>query len=103
MEIKNLFKKENKQFVTAKEAFESTKEPQLKNVIRNINESRQAGRTSTYVADNEELHSETIEALLSKGYDVEITHYNNPIGFEWINEVFWNKKASGKIRKSKEE
>ncbi len=93
MKSKNLFKNENKQFVTAKEAFESTKEPQLENVIKEINESRRRGVTKVYVGKDEELHRETIEALLSKGYDIEITHYNNAIGCEWFNEVFWDKKA----------
>lgn len=99
--IKNLLKKGNKQFVTAKEAFESTKEPQLENVIKKINAARKSGSTYTYVNNNEELHSETIEALLVKGYDIEITHYSeSDIG--WYNKVCWDKNASGKISKREE-
>lgn len=98
MKIRKLFRKKDEQFVTAKEAFESTKAPQLKKAIEKINESRQRGSMSTYVGDNEELHSETIDALLKKGYDVEVTHYDHADGLEWFNKAFWDSKASGKIR-----
>lgn len=55
---------------------------------------------SAFVGNNEELHKETLEALLDKGYDVMITHFDNGIGgFEWFNKVFWDKEASGKFRK----
>lgn len=43
-----LKKRNNHQLVTAKEAFESTKAPQLENVIREIDESR-GGRKHTYI------------------------------------------------------
>lgn len=99
MNIKKIFKKKDVQLVTAKKAFESTKQPQLEKVIKEINESRQRGRMSAYVGDNEELHKETIEALLNKGYDITITHYSNSDFMEWFNRVFWDKEASGKIRK----
>lgn len=57
------------------------------------------GNTRTYVCHSEELHKETIDFLLSKGYDIEISHWtNSAIGEEWFNKVAWGKNASGKIR-----
>lgn len=92
--------KKNYQLVTAKEGFESTKAPQLERVIREINESRERGHTYTYVANEEKLHQETIDFLLDKGYDLEISHHKDSmLGREkWFNEVHWNSEASGRFQ-----
>lgn len=87
--------------VTASEAFESTKAPQLQKAIAGINSARRNGLTHTYVGDQERLHAETIKMLLESGYDISI-HRHGPNDFEsratWFNEVFWDKSASGIIR-----
>lgn len=92
--------KKNYQLVTAKEAFESTKAPQLERVIREINERREEGRVWTYVNGEEELHKETIDFLLDKGYDLKISRHKDGILERemWFNEVHWDSKASGRFQ-----
>lgn len=105
MKIKNLLSRKVKEkkdlpLLTAKEAFESTKEPQLRKVIEKINACRKEGKLSAFICD-EELHQETIDALLEKGYDLSMS-YSNIEEFEhYFNEALWDKRASGKIRKDK--
>lgn len=91
---------EGGKLITAREAFESTKAPQLENAIREINEKIASGHMYTYVGDHEKLHQETIDALLEKGYDLKISHFENDD--MWFNQVFWDDEASGKMRKTKE-
>lgn len=104
MNIKGLFskkedKKEDVYLVTAKKAFESTKEPQLRRVIEKIDECRKLGMMKAYICE-EELHQETIDVLLEKGYDLSMRRSNiMELGDNYyFNEVFWDKDASGKIR-----
>lgn len=82
--------------VPAKEAFESTKEPQLRSVIAEINNARKNGRCSTIIM-GEKFHKETIEAVLEAGYDV----CTNDTGDICFNHIFWDEAASGKIRETK--
>lgn len=110
--IKHLFTKEqvnNQTFnqedtilVDAHEAFESTKQPQLRNTIKKINDNRGSGWTYTYLDTHEgKPHIETISALLEKGYDVSISKSRGCLGDEpnWFNKVYWDDCASGIIRR----
>lgn len=91
-------KKEEKDFtlVSAKDAWESTKEPQLKNVIAEINEARIRGNQKAYVSHDTKLHQETVDILLKEGYDLRTTTYDNSESI--FNEVFWDENACGKFR-----
>lgn len=80
--------------ISAKEAWESTKAPQLKNCIQEINKARKAGRTHCYVGGMERLHRETIDALLNVGYDIHVSYYNN-MTEGWFNEVRFTPKETG--------
>lgn len=88
-------KKIEKVLVSAKEAFESTKEPQLRNAIKKIDECRKIGMMSAYI-DDCKLHQETIEALLSRGYDISMKYFETMN--HWSNVVYWDEKATGAIR-----
>lgn len=87
--------------VSAKEAFESTKQPQLENLAAEINRQRSEGHTRMVSENKEKLHMETLRKLLAKGYDLSVTKRNAGLGGipEWVNEVFWDENASGAIRK----
>lgn len=88
-------RKLEKVLVSAEEAFESTKEPQLRNAIKKIDDCRKVGMMSAYL-DECKLHQETIDALLNKGYDISMKHYETPN--HWSNIVYWDEEASGIIR-----
>lgn len=97
LNIKEIIDMKNveKVLVNAKEAFESTKKPQLLNVIEKIDECRSRGKMYTYLDENK-LHQETIEALLSRGYDISMKYFESMN--HWSNVVYWDEKASGTIR-----
>lgn len=86
----------------AKIALELTKEPQLKQCIKQINDAIARGNTMTYVGDKEKLHKETIEYITGLGYDIKVLCYKErPDDIyrrrdEYFNEVFWNEGTTGK-------
>ena len=87
---------------TAREAWENTKEPQLKNCINQINSATKSGSTHTYIGDREKLHDETIAYLTGLGYDIKTTLYKAKPGEnflrerdEYFNEVFWHEGTTG--------
>lgn len=86
----------------AKEAFELTKTPQLKQCIREINDAIQVGHMRTYLGNHEKLHNETVAYLTAMGYDVKVVCYKERAGNimrdrdEYFNEVFWGEGTTGK-------
>lgn len=85
---------------TAKECYELTKDPQLKNCIKKIREAVESGKTYAYIGDNEQLHEETKEFLLSRGFDLSICSYSGICedgSKDYFNKCIFDKNASGKI------
>ena len=90
--------------ISAKNAYESTKTPQMINAIAKINETRKTGRTSAYICDRDKPSEELIETLIAAGYDISIKVYkrNNTWSAsnyrdEYFTIVYFDNKASGKI------
>jgi len=86
------------QLISATEAYEKAKVPQQKRVVKEIEEAIRMGRTETHVCFLEKLFKETIDFIISNGYDliVEISPTENGRGISIYNRVFWGENASGK-------
>lgn len=87
---------------SAKIALERTKEPQLRNCIRSIQDAVDCGKTRTYIENGEKLHAETIKYLTDKGYNVKVSCFkeNNDRLLrrerdEYFNEAYWGEDANG--------
>ncbi len=96
-------KEKSLQLLTAKEALEITKsqytdEVQLQQVTEEINKRLEyrSGVTHAFIGGSKKLYKETINSLLNKGYDLYMSYSEE--SSSWDNIVYWDEKASGKIR-----
>ena len=83
--------------VSAKDAYESTKTPQIMKAVENINEARQRGTTMTYICDRDKPCDELLNMLTSAGYDVHIHMFEHGPLPEFFTQAIWNSDVSGKV------
>lgn len=80
--------------VSAKEAWESTKKPELYRTTNAINEARKQGDKYIYMS-SKTPHEETLITLLAVGYDIHANYFKH--SQEFSVTVSFNKTATGNL------
>lgn len=93
-------KKNSPKLLSAKKAFKMVEQkPQLERAIEEINKSIYINKTNSYICSDEKLQKETIDSLLSAGYDLRISFLKSSSSDRgnWSNICYFDEKCSGKI------
>lgn len=95
-----VMKKNSPKLLEAKKAFKMIEQkPQLERAIEEINKSIYINNKHAYICNNEKLQKETIDSLLSAGYDLRISFLKSSSSDRgnWSNICYFDEKCSGKI------